>query len=497
MLTRHVPWAIHSAKTLWASVTLVGLALAASLSVPLLLLANMSSTVADDYFYFAQIEQAGSPLRFAWEHYITQNGRFVQALSVGVAYSVFGVGAVKVVPILLYLSLVATLAWNLRLVLPFSERPWVSSVSFAGSLCALALVLMPSFFDVFLWLTSSTVYLGSIVMLLVGSGLTAMIVQRPTLRWRLTPFAAVVLLAGQLFSEPTALFALGAWGLLLLGVVIARQWKLLPHASLLWGSLLAGLLLSLFSPGTIARRGIVGESLDLVGSMSAGLAHYGYFASAMSPWALLMLLAVVLLAALNLDTSSFSRRRLLVGAGAILALGAGSTYGVFLASEVGSSYYPLRNYALPVFGCVVFGSLFLTFLLSLVLTRWDRVRTAWLGFLGVAVCLLAASPFLLNFWSLHASGLALRGSMIEHRIVAIEKQLKSGVGTVAVAAAPVLVRSEAVDVLNPYEVQVEWVVGPIRKLMSIPESARLSFEQTPASYCLPASNRVKPEFICS
>src|SRR5690606_16916297 len=101
---------------------------------------------------------------FAWEHFNTQNGRFAQALLVGLSYTLLGWQSVVVVPMLLLILLVVVLAWNLRIIMPFTRHSWISSLALSGSLVAVSLIAMPSFFDVYLWLTSCTVHLGSILM---------------------------------------------------------------------------------------------------------------------------------------------------------------------------------------------------------------------------------------------------------------------------------------------------------------------------------------------
>lgn len=479
----------------------LALVLAATLAAPLLFIAAMASPVADDYFYFSQIDAAGSAMAFAIEHFNTQNGRFVQALTVGVLYSAFGTHAVAIAPILLFLAIVIALAWNLRLLVPFAKQPWLSSFALAGSITAIALFMMPSMFDVFLWLTSSTVYLGSIAMVLIGSGLTITCLRRPAARVFLVPLAALVLFAGQMFSEPTSLLAIGAWGLLLVAVLVQRSWNLLWWVSILWASLIAGFLTSFFSPGTQSRRGVVGEPLHLPSAAFNALTHFRELAASISPWMLLLLLAAVALAATNIDTARFTVRTSVFAALASLVMIFASTYGVFLISEVGSTYYPLRNFALPVFGSVLFGSLFAVFAVTAVRQRFVRssapnLAVAGGAVLGSVLCVLVAAPSVLGFVSLQANHLGMRASMIEYRDASVAAQIELGADPVVVPAAPVLMRSEATDILNPEEAQVEWVITPYRALAGIPAAAVLEFQHTPASYCLPAATQVKPEFVC-
>lgn len=171
----------------------------ASLATILIIYGLLASPIADDWLYYYYYKQGFlSYLEAAMNH----TGRLFQWLVVFVGYDLFGMKATKLIPVGLFIALSLSIFWLLRSVKILKGGVLLEGV-IAGLLSCLIIFLQPSFFDAYLWLTSSTVYIASIIFLFVNTTFIYILLTKKTgLSMKLLAFLSLVV--GQTFSEPTA-----------------------------------------------------------------------------------------------------------------------------------------------------------------------------------------------------------------------------------------------------------------------------------------------------
>lgn len=470
--------------------------IAVLLTTPLLLMSRLANPVADDYAYFTNLEAAGSPLEHIATHYMTHNGRLAQNVVVTMSFVVFGKAAIQVIPALLLLGLAAAFGYLVYLLLPTGSRSVPLSAAIGATVTALGLFAMPSIFDTYLWFTSSTVYICSIIALVVNSCLAIKMARADSLpAWLLTLILCSMLLS-QSFSEPAALLAVAAAGAWAVWEFVRKRWRVLLRASLSFVALVLGFLMVFFSPGTIARRAELDNPVSLRHVFLGALEHYPTLFERIDGWVVALVLFAALVIAMNIGplaspiafhANAFAIASLIFG---------GSTYLVFAASNFGSTYFPYRNFTLPTFGLIVAITVAAASLFKAVI---DSVPLSGLGRLALPAALTLgaiALPGALSAAALQMKALGVRDSAVAVREIEVSKQLQSGASTIFLRAAPVLVVSEAVEVENPSVGQIPWLIEGVRAWYGIPAAREILVEGTGSTYCLREAVGVRSEFVC-
>ncbi|WP_370647824.1 DUF6056 family protein [Leucobacter aridicollis] len=460
------------------------------------MLLSLSATfVADDYSYLASIRNTGNALQYIGEHYSGHNGRISQNTLVTVGFLLFGERVLQVFPFLFFVSLSVALAWVLALLLPLARRIVTLSVALGSVLTAVAFLALPSLFDSYLWLTSSTVYLGGLVAFLVSLGLTITLARRERRGPLVLGGYALVLAAGQAFSEPVALLAIAAAGLWLVWEFIRRDWSRLRLSLLACIALIGGFLVVFLSPGTMARRAAVDNEVGLRAVLFGPFEHYETLTAQLTWWILLLVLVAGVITAMNLSEPSSVRRFALRGLALAAAIFCGSTYGVFAVSAVASPIVPLRNFTVPGFGVVISAYIVAVVAATVLRSATRGARLSVVAVAGSVVAVCVAAPFAFATANVQLQGLALRESMLAERAAQLDS-VSVATASISVLAAPVLVVSQAVEVENPPRKQTDWLLNSFRAWHGVDQGTRVVPVHTPPGYCLPDFVIVKPEFVC-
>lgn len=458
-----------------------------------LIMSFLARMVADDYAYFQSMRTAPSYLDFLFNHYATHNGRFSQAAFITTTYALFHETAVKVLPFVLFAALSSSLGWLIYLTAPIEKNKGKIAFILGTFISATALFTMPSLFDSYLWLTSSTVYLGSIICLLINTSLVIHMTRMKRYRPLIILPIFVFMFFSQSFNEPASALAIALTSLWLVIELIRKNKKRIKLSASVLAVLIAGFLVIVLSPGTAARRADMHSVIDLSWMVFGSFEHYLTLASYITPWVIGLTIVAGFVLARSVRIKPEKKTYILSTLLALLIL-LSSTYITFFVNNYASGGYALRNFSLPVFGfTIAMTMLFATGFHALL--HYTKLRSS----LVIAVVVIGAVSSLcaVMYSTNYIKTLAIRGSALTERQLSIAKQLQSNPKTIIVQAAPVLTVSDAVDVENPDKEQTNWLIGSVRDWYNIPVGSTMIIEKTDVSYCVLSLPRTKPEFVCN
>lgn len=472
-----------------------GLIIASALTTILFMLSILAQMVADDYAYFQNIRTSVSPIQYVVEHYTTHNGRLSQASLVTASYVAFGETSVKIMPFLFFTGIALAFAWLIRLTIPLKGNKALTSLLLGTLLSSVAILSTPSLHDSYIWFTSSSVYLGSMIGILITSCLAITLRKMKTIKLRILLPSLLFMALSQSFSEPTSALALSLGGLWILLELIQKNWKHLKTAILVFASLLVGFLVLFLSPGTAARRGDMNSSIDLQWMFVGSLGHYQELLLYLSPWIIGLVVFVGLVAAINTRQTVAQKRFLAYSTIIAVTIFIMSTYITFVVNNFAGTAYAYRNFTLPIFGLVTSLALISFVLFRLIMLKYGSIRP-YLILASITIAPLLLMGTVMQSTS-EIKALAARESLIIERESDLSRQLGTEHGNITVQAAPVLTISDAVDVENPDEEQTDWLIQSVRGWYGIPRHVTIDIEETDESYCLSPSLKTKEDFACA
>lgn len=339
-------------KLIKISALILFCALSAVSLISLITFSLFNQLIADDVSYFRYF-QDGTPWNFLYWHYFEHSGRFLQSVFIALGHTFFGDNSVKIMPILVLLSLIASTSWTLYRFVPWKSKAVTFSILTGTLVSSAAVLLMPSTYDSYLWWTSSSIYLTSIVALVINICIVDILVKKSHSKvggWLLL----IPLILGQTLSEITAIVMAASAGLLLAYYLFRRNRERIIIFSKVLGALIIGFFLTYFSPGSITRRTSEdGSSLgfDFMRIFVLSTRHTFELIASLSVWevALLAVIGVFIGLLIKRLTRKNIKRSLLV-IGLIILIG---IYGSFCINNYVWYNMPLRAYTLPSFTLTV------------------------------------------------------------------------------------------------------------------------------------------------
>ena len=462
--------------------------------VSILLISAFNTMVADDSYYFQWISRSGAK-NFLSEHYNYLNGRFGQFSIVAILFKIFGEASVKIAPVILSFSLIGATSFLAYTIIPFKKNKKVLSL-FTGSLLTVAYIFsLSSLVDSLLWLTSSTVYLTSVIFIVLNAALILNFFKRKSFSKTWLFISSATIIIGQGFSELSSLFVIG-WlvlATLYLAYLKDYRWK---YSLVFLASSIGGFMINYFSPGTRSRLGILKPNpLGWGGTATQSFHPYSMMFSSMSYWWLLIILFLAILIVLNVDIKKISKKSFAFKNLTLsLLIFISSTYAVFFASTYSmGNFFPYRNLTLPNFGVVVSVAIILVwsviYIREYLVTKFKVVSYLVLSTIVVMLVVLYAFD--------NIKILSVRHSAFLSRKRSIERQLSQNKDLIYIQAVPVTyIHSNAVEIEDlPLDKQVDWMVKGIRLYYKIPDDKKVNIIKTSQDYCVYSLN-VKNNYRC-
>ena len=458
-------------------------ALSAVSLTSLVIFSLFNQLIADDVSYFRYF-QDGTPWNFLYWHYFEHSGRFLQSVFIALGYTFFGDNSVKVMPILVLLSLIASTSWAFYRFIPWRSKALTYSILTGILVSSTAVLLMPSTYDSYLWWTSSSIYLTSIVALVINICIVDILVKKSHSKvggWLLL----IPLTLGQTLSEITAIVMAASAGLLLAYYLIRRNRERIIIFSKVLGALITGFFLTYFSPGSITRRTSEdGSSLgfEFMRIFVLSTRHAFELIASLSVWEFALLAAIGIFIGLLIKrlTRKNTKRSLLV-IGLVILIG---VYGSFCINNYVWYNMPFRAYTLPSFTLTVSIIAFFAVITNHVYYRYQRkFFTNILISIIVIACGSIAFTGMIRYSNSFAAFMITRDAAYNIREEAIEQRLKTSGGTVAVESLPILVKSEATDLIYGADKQIHWYEGALKGHNHIPGQTKVNVLPPPESYC--------------
>lgn len=408
----------------------------ASLATILIIYGLLASPIADDWLYYNYYKQGFlSYLEAAMNH----TGRLFQWLVVFVGYDLFGMKATKLIPVGLFIALSLSIFWLLRSVKILKGGVLLEGV-IAGLLSCLIIFLQPSFFDAYLWLTSSTVYIASIIFLFVNTTFIYILLTKKTgLSMKLLAFLSLVV--GQTFSEPTAVFMIGMVALGMGLSALYRKRDYFIKLSLCLGALIGGFLIVYLSPGSVARRTTAPDfdpTWVFVDSLQ-GFSHMFFETGLWIVGASILFGSILLF----VNKRKLTVKHQYVGMSAIIVFLA-STYPIFALNNYTQEYVPDRIFVLPVTGTLV-AVVLLAIYIALVAPWPKKLDAKTVVAPALAALLIVALPIFMYSGVKNIAKLSLRDKVAKERDYRTSEQIAAGKKTIEIMQAPKLVKGNADD----------------------------------------------------
>lgn len=445
-----------------------------------IMLLFLMKPVADDYAYFSD-SLIHNPFKFAVHYYEDWTGRFMQAFWMSSLYRVFDNSVVTIGGVIQLLLLIASSIFFSYSILYKStlKHSWV--VAYGLLVAIFALYMSPSLVDSGLWITSTSVYLGSFIAMAISLGFAAILVKRYLKHSAWIGLLCAGTFLAQLFSEPTSLIMIyfGTLGTLVSWFMIRKR-----RNALIFGtytiSAVAGFLFMYLSPGTRARQGELDMRVNVLDVITGALSDLGRMSYIFTSYRIFLILILALLLTVILS-KAFDKKMV-----AIIGLVAGITsFAVplllFLSTRYTmGSYVPMRAFTVPA----AILSLSLAMLLAIALIKLPQkllinlrpFAIIVLLFIGIFTTIIEVSPTI--------RAIAIRSAIYDGREESIRTQLSSGSSDISVEPLPILLpNTEAVDLFYNDSAPL-WLEDGFKKYHRIPSSVNLIYEDQPEGYCV-------------
>ena len=453
----------------------------------LVIIALMMRPIADDFGYFSD-PLVHNPIKFTINYYMVWTGRSGQAFLMSSLYDIFRSRVVIYGTILLTLLLMASTTLLTYITL-YKERTSHQKLIALSLLSTVVFIFtVPSIFDSNLWITSSTVYIGSLVAMLIAISITVLYIRANLVKKRYYVLLSLIVFVAQLFSEPTSLIMiyLGVAGVILSRYIIKSTTA--QHASLTFlVSSILGLLYMYLSPGTRARQGAVGVyHSGLVESLVHGFSDLSKMSYIFTSYRILMVVILGLFIALTLTKVS-KRITVIVTLMALISSVVVSFSFFFMMRYTLGSFIPER--AFTATSGVVCILLAIAIGATVSYYKWQKLsqlNTYLPILLFILLPISLGSALLSNLPTLHA--VAIRSDLYDTRDMSIKRQVAEGGSVVYVEPLPMLLsNSDAVDFHYDRGTPL-WYEQAFRRYYNIPNSTHIILTPQSQDYCTLTSN---------
>jgi len=447
--------------------------------VVFLVIASLSSPIADDYRYFAGARQHGV-LGFVWYRLATWDGRFTSVLIVSAGYRAFGAAAVPVLcgAFLLFLAAALVLAaWQFLPVRGMGQAVAVGTTATAAILSA-----TPSPFDSFFWLTSAVVYIPPLAWLLINSVLVARLLtvwkQRTAARqkWLGALVCLSVFLAAG-FHEPIAITTLCVALIVLAVECIWRPWGG-RRLALLAVAIAAAAGVAVLFAAAASRMGRLGVKDPFGDAIKSLVRTFSRLVGNPGPAGLLGFLALALVVLSVTKAPSRAVRWTVAGIG-LGSIAVVAPAIVFVTGFTAGSM-ALRGLVIPT---AILG---LGFSLMMMALGWSvpRSRGVWLAATALVLVVVMTAVNAHQVMNL-TRAVALRGQLAAQRDTTVRAAVTSKADAVYIQPAPILAKAAAATDVSFVPDRKNYMMGGYLQYMRIPKTMTVIYLDTqPDGYCL-------------
>lgn len=259
-------WKDKLAKTLENRRYLIIITICLVILAPFLVMAIFNQPIADDYVFFS-LDHPGNPFATVAESYLNWSGRLSPTFLISVFYHFWGSKTPAIMAIFLLVSLAVV---SVRFIKVFfrqvKARDLPCSQALALGLLMTSLIMLSAYsiYDSYLWLTSSTIYITSIICAIAVVTLTIQLFTKPVITWSNWLIYIASLIFTAFCCEITTIYLVGGFGFSLIIYGLVKRFKLFKlkkttkhniRVLVVGMVIVAGCLLIIyFSPGSVKRR---------------------------------------------------------------------------------------------------------------------------------------------------------------------------------------------------------------------------------------------------
>ena len=259
-------WKDKLAKTLENRRYLIIITICLVILAPFLVMAIFNQPIADDYVFFS-LDHPGNPFATVAESYLNWSGRLSPTFLISVFYHFWGSKTPAIMAIFLLVSLAVV---SIRFIKVFFGRvkardlPCSQALALGLLMTSLIMLSAYSIYDSYLWLTSSTIYITSIICVIAVVTLTIQLFTKPVITWFNWLIYVVSLIFTAFCCEITTIYLVGSFGLSLIIYGLIKRFKFLKLSKVTKHNIrvlvvgivivIACLLAIYFSPGSVKRR---------------------------------------------------------------------------------------------------------------------------------------------------------------------------------------------------------------------------------------------------
>ena len=452
----------------------------------IIILALMMRPVADDYAYFSD-PNIHNPFTFAFHYYMDWTGRSGQAFWVAVLYKAFGNQVVIYGAILQQILLVLASIFLVYSIFYKKSISHIKLVSFALMISVMCSFMTPSVFDSNLWITSSTVYIGSLIAAFIAAGTAISFVRKKAVKkWHYILLFFITFVA-QLFSEPTSLIMIYvSLVCIALASMLYHNRKTLYVSIICFTASVLGFLYMLLSPGTRTRQGTLQVHTSLLDIFTQAFGDLSKLAYIFTSYRIAIIIILCLFVALFF--ARISKKNTIIIASVAFISSIAIPYSLFISTRYTmGSYSPLRAFTVPV----GLAGVLIAIATGVIIAYWLNKVSPRFKRLAV-VALFVLLPISL-FTAIHQEiptirAVAIRSDLYDARESSIHEQITRNNGSIHFEPLPILlVKSDAVDFYYN-RIAPAWFEQGFRRYYGIPDNTKIIYEQQPNGYCSSTNN---------
>lgn len=482
-------WKDKLAKTLENRRYLIIITICLVILAPFLVMAIFNQPIADDYVFFS-LDHPGNPFATVAESYLNWSGRLSPTFLISVFYHFWGSKTPAIMAIFLLVSLVIVSVWFIKVFFKqVKARALPRSQVLALGLLMTSLIMLSAYsiYDSYLWLTSSTIYITSIICAIAVITLTTRLFTKPAITW----LDWLVYIASLMFTafccEITTIYLVGSFGFSLIVYGMIKRFKLFKLKKttkhnirvLVVGMVITAgcLLIIYFSPGSIKRRQTSHSIFDWQKVFIEPLFQIAKLDYLMT-WERVLLVIGSGVTLATVLPGLRSRQTISVVASIVIYLLAISYVFYLIMGYSLGGYIPLRAYIIPA-GIILIG----VAVILAVLLRKCSANITYLLDITMILALIGAVATSYRVYKPIIRAVVLRHDAYITREIDLRQQTNRTSSAIRVAPLPILLQdSEAQDIAFN-NIQAKWVTKAFKQYYHLSNDVMLVSLPQDEHYC--------------
>ena len=482
-------WKDKLAKTLENRRYLIIITICLVILVPFLVMAIFNQPIADDYVFFSQ-KHPGNPFITMADSYLHWTGRLSPNFLVSIFYHFWGSKTPAIMAMFLLVSLVIVSVWFIKVFFKqVKARALPRSQVLALGLLMTSLIMLSAYsiYDSYLWLTSSTIYITSIICAIAVVTLTIQLFTKPIITWFNWLIYVVSLIFTAFCCEITTIYLVGSFGFLLIIYGLVKRFKLFKLKKttkhnirvLVIGMIITAgcLLIIYFSPGSIKRRRMAHSLFDWYKVFIEPLfqmAKLGYLVT----WERVLLVIGSGSALATVLPKLRPRQAISVVASIVLYLLAISyVFYLIMGYSLGGNI-PLRAYIVPA-GIILIG---VTVILA-VLLRKCSANITYLLDITMILALIGVVATSYRVYKPIIRAVVLRHDAYITREINLQQQANRTGSAIRVMPLPVLLQNSEAQDIAFNNIQAKWVTEAFKQYYHLANDVMLVSLPQDEHYC--------------